>query len=176
MMKKLQFLLVFAFLFVGSSMLLAQTVVKAELDGGQEAPEKIISAATADVIYNVYSDRIEFSVRLRQFGTDVNQIHVHIAPEGLAGPIILNMYNRAIHGPIEDSDTITGGVFYGVSTVNDVTPRITNDLRMRGIRNFADVRAAILNPAGLTYTNIHTTSVAGGEIRGQNRLVVEPIR
>jgi CHRD domain len=173
MMKKLQFLLVFAFLLVGSSMLLAQTVVKAELDGGQEAPDKIISAATADVIYNVYSDRIEFSIRLRQFGTDVNQIHVHIAPPGLAGPIIMNMYNRAIHGPLTDVDTITGGIFYGVSTVEDVTPRINNDLRQRGIRNFADVRAAILN--GLTYTNIHTASVPGGEIRGQNRVAIEPI-
>ena len=39
MMKKLRFLLVFAFLFVGSSMLLAQIVVKAELDGGQEDPK-----------------------------------------------------------------------------------------------------------------------------------------
>jgi hypothetical protein len=176
MMKKLRFLLVFGFLFVGSSMLLAQTVVKAELDGGQEAPEKIISAATGDVIYNVYSDRIEFSVRLRQFGTDVSQIHVHLGPEGLAGPIILNMYNRATHGPLEDVDTIAGATFYGVSTAEDVTPRITNDLRMRGIRNFADVRAALLNPSALTYTNIHTMSVPGGEIRGQNRLVVEPIR
>jgi CHRD domain len=175
-MKKLQLLLVFAFLFVGSSMLLAQTVVKAELDGGNEAPEKIISAATADVIYNVYSDRIEFSVRLRQFGTDVNQIHVHLAPEGLAGPIILNMYNRTMHGALEGVDSIEGATFYGVSTVEDVTPRITNDLRMRGIRNFADVRAALLNPAALTYTNVHTMSVPGGEIRGQNRLLIEPVR
>ena len=173
-MKKLQCLLVFAFLLVGSSTLLAQIVVKAELDGGQEAPEKIISAATGDVIYNVYSDRIEFSLRLRQFGTDITQIHVHVAPEGLAGPIIMNMYNRAIHGPIEDSDTITGGVFYGVSTVDDVTPRINDALRQRGIRNFADVRAAIIN--GLTYTNIHTMSVPGGEIRGQNHLAIEPLR
>jgi len=174
-MRKLQILLVFAFLFVGSSMLLAQTVVKAELNGGNEAPEKIISAATAEAIYNVYSDRIEFSIRLRQFGTDVNQMHIHFAPEGLAGPIVLNLYNRAIHGPIADADTIGGGVFYGVATVDDFTPRLNNDLRVRGIRNFADLRTAILNPAGLTYTNIHTTSVAGGEIRGQNRLVVEPI-
>jgi len=175
-MKKLQLLLVFAFLLIGSSTLLAQTVVKAELSGGNEAPEKIISAATADVTYNVYPNRVEFTVRLRQFGTDVNQIHVHIAPEGLAGPIILNMYNRAIHGAIHGADTIEGGVFYGVSTVDDVTPRINNDLRQRGIRNFADVVAALLNPSGLTYTNIHTTSVPGGEIRGQNHLVVEPIR
>ena len=128
MMKKLQLLLVFAFLLIGSSTLLAQTVVKAELSGGNEAPEKIISAATADVTYNVYSNRVEFSVWLRQFGTDVNQIHVHIAPEGLSGPIILNMYNRAIHGAIPGVETIEGGVFYGVSTVDDVTPRITNDL------------------------------------------------
>ena len=175
-MKKLQLLLVFAVLLVGSSTLLAQTVVKAELSGGNEAPEKIISAATADVTYNVYSDRVEFTVRLRQFGTDVNQIHVHIAPEGLSGPIILNMYNRAIHGAIPGVETIEGGVFYGVSTVDDVTPRLTNDLRVRGVRNFADVVAALLNPAALTYTNIHTTSVAGGEIRGQNRLAIEPIR
>jgi hypothetical protein len=176
MMKKLQLLLVFAFLLVGSSTLLAQTVVRAELSGGGEAPDKIISAATADVTYNVYANRVEFTVRLRQFGTDVNQIHVHIAPEGLAGPIILNMYNRAIHGAIAGVETIEGGVFYGVSTVDDVTPRINNDLRQRGIRSFDDVVAALLNPAGLTYTNIHTTSVPGGEIRGQNHLVVEPIR
>jgi hypothetical protein len=173
MMKKLQIVLVFAFLFVGSSMLLAQTVVKAELDGGQEAPVKVISAATGDVIYNLYSDRIEFSIRLRQFGTDVNQIHVHLAPEGIDGPIILNMYNRTIHGAIPDVDTIAGGVFYGVSTVDDVTPRLSDATRVRGVRNFADVRAAIIN--GLTYTNVHTASVAGGEIRGQNKVAIEPI-
>jgi CHRD domain len=173
MMKKLQCLLVFAFLLVGSSTLLAQTVVKAELNGGNEAPEKVISAATGEAIFNVYSDRIEFAIRLRQFGTDVNQMHIHFAPEGFPGPIVLNLYNRTIHGAIPDVDTIGGGVFYGVATAVDAL--ISDATRVRGIRNFADLRAAILNPAGLTYTNVHTTSVAGGEIRGQNRLVVEPI-
>jgi hypothetical protein len=175
MMKKLQFLLVFAFLFVGSSMLLAQTIVKAKLDGGQEEP-KIISAATADVTYYVYATRIEFEIRLRQFGTDVTQIHVHFAPEGLSGPIILNMYNRAMHGTIPNIDTIEGGVFFGVSVAADTVGRINQDTMVRGIRDFDDVRAALMNPAGPTYTNVHTMSVAGGEIRGQNRPVVETVR
>ena len=176
-MKKLQVLMLVVFFFAGKSVLCAQTVVKAELDGGQVSDinleaftRGIWSAATAEVVFKVYPDRIEFSIRLRQFGTDVNRIDVHLGSEGLAGPIILNMYNRALHGRIPDVETIGGGVFYGVSIVDDV--RITDALKRRGIRNFDDFTAALLNPAGLTYTNVQTMSVPGGEVRGQNIIVI----
>jgi hypothetical protein len=144
---------------MGGSALLAQTVVKAELNGGhvvnsvgEHTVKGTWSAATADVVFNVYPDRIEFSIRLRQFGTDVNQIRVHLGGEGLSGPIILNMYDRRTHGQIAGVGTLAGGVFDGVAVPADAV--ITDALRLRGIRNFDDVKAALLHPAGLTYTDV----------------------
>lgn len=175
-MKTLQCLLLISLVFMGRSELLAQTVVKAELHGGGVVNRAggVWSAATADVTYNVYSDRVEFSIRLRQFGTDVNQIHLHLGPEGLAGPIILNMYDRRNDGPIPGTASLAGGVFTGVALPGDAV--INEALHARGIRNFDDIKAALLNPASLTYIDVSSESAPAGEIRGQNRLVVEPIR
>ena len=88
--------------------------------------------------------------------------------------IILNMYDRRTDGPIRGTTSIPGGEFTGVALPGDAV--INEALQARGIRNFDDIRAALLNPAGLTYIDVSSESAPAGEIRGQNRLVVEPIR
>ena len=55
-----------------------------------------------------------------------------------------------------------------------MTRRITNDSGCAASATSTTSGPLIMNPAGLTYTNVHTMSVAGGEIRGQNRLAIEP--
>lgn len=69
-MKTLQCLLLISLVFMGRSELLAQTVVKAELHGGAVVNRAggIWSAATADVTYNVYLDRIDRPVSAGRAG------------------------------------------------------------------------------------------------------------
>ncbi len=139
-------------ILAGSTALMAQTVVKATLSGGEETPGVATNAAGTAVFW-VYSDHIEYIITASGFGTAVAASHIHLGPRGVAGPIFLPLFNAAAQGEF------TGRITGMVTEANLVA------LPERGIKTFSDAVAAILG--GRTYVNIHSALAPGGEIRGQ---------
>jgi hypothetical protein len=145
-----------AFVLFGGSLLMGQTVLRADLSGANEVPG-VASNAQGQAVFVVYPDRIEFNLSASGFGTDVALAHIHLGFPGVNGPVIANLFIRANQGDFP-------GRLTGTILPLDVIPNAD-----RGVSNFNDLRNALIG--GRTYTNMHTTLAAGGEIRGQNLTV-----
>jgi hypothetical protein len=150
-MRTARLLVVVVFLIVGCTALMAQTVVKANLDGAGETPV-IATNATGQAVFIVYPEKIEFILTGNSFGTEVQAAHIHLGFPGVAGPIILPLYAKA------------QGAFTG-KVVGTLLPADLVAVKDRGINTWDDARSAIIG--GRTYCNIHTTLSGSGEIRGQ---------
>jgi hypothetical protein len=131
---------------------MAQTVMRTDLSGGEEVPG-VATNAEGRGFFLVYSDRIEFTIDTRGFGTEVQAGHIHLGPRGANGPVIVPLFNRELQGELPDR--LTGTIF-----PTDLVPNAE-----RGVSTFDDLRRAI--SSGRTYANFHTTLAPGGEIRGQ---------
>jgi hypothetical protein len=133
----------------------------ASLSGAQETPPNgspATGSATlvADTVAQTLSVSEVFSGLLGPTGAG----HIHAAPPGVAGPIILPFAEFPVG--------VTSGSFTGTFSAADLTNQATS-----GITNFTDLLNAL--EAGNTYVNIHTTPFPGGEIRGQVLTVSEPV-
>jgi hypothetical protein len=142
-----------AFVLFGSSLLMGQTVLRAELSGANEVPP-VPSNAVGQAVFVVYEDRIEYNLNATGFGTEVAAAHIHLGFPGANGPVIADLFIPARHG--EFPGRLTG-------TILPIDLKPSAD---RGVATFNDLRLAVLG--GRTYTNVHTTLSPGGEIRGQN--------
>ncbi len=151
-MRKVLSLLVMMFLLFGASTVMAQTTLRAVMTGAEEVPVDA-SNASGEAIFVVYADRIEYTLTARNLGTAVSASHIHLGFRGVAGPVILFLFNSTTQG------TFTGKVT-GTITETDLIPQPT-----RGLSTFSDAISAVLG--GRTYANLHTARVPGGEIRGQ---------
>ncbi len=116
------------------------------------------SSATGQAIFRVSADGMSISYQLIVANiVNVTQAHMHLAPVGLNGPVIVWLYpsgppSAAPNGPVNGvlaSGTITAS--------NIVGPMLGSSIE--------DLVNAI--SAGNTYVNVHTTISPGGEIRGQ---------
>jgi hypothetical protein len=144
------------FVLMGGSILMAQTVMRTELNGGEEVGEGgagVASNAEGRGFFLVYADRIDFTIDTQGFGTDVNAAHIHLGHRGANGPVIVPLFSRQTQGPLPAR--LSGTIF-----PTDLVPNPE-----RGLTTFDDLRRAITS--GRTYANFHTTLHPGGEIRGQ---------
>jgi hypothetical protein len=82
--------------------------------------------------------KLVYQVKVSGLSSDAVAMHLHMAPRGTAGPIVIGL------------DTPTNGQAVGCVT---------------GLKS-TDVDA-LLDPNQVLYMNIHTKNVPGGEIRGQ---------
>jgi hypothetical protein len=137
---------------MGGSILMAQTVMRTEMNGGEEVPG-VATNAEGRGFFLVYADRIDFTIDTQGFGTDVQAAHIHLGPRGVNGPVIVPLFSRETQGAL--SARLTGTIF-----PTDLVPNPE-----RGVTTFDDLRRAITS--GRTYANFHTTLSPGGEIRGQ---------
>lgn len=132
----------------------AQTVVMtATLTGGDEIPVVLSgSVGTAEVAVDTDSRELTVNLRLFNIPTGSTAGHIHVAPRGINGPIVIDF-------PIP------------VGRTGDLTLSFrvgSGQLRTRpeiGIVTIDDAIQAITG--GAAYVNIHTTANPGGEIRGQ---------
>ena len=145
-----------AALCVGSTEASAQLVdMVATLSGSAETPAPgVNTGASGTAMVQVDIEAEELSVALRVFNlpSPTTAAHIHIAPPGHAGPVVL------------DFPLPTGR-----------TGDISVDFRLRGsalrpqaaigILTMTDVIQAILT--GNAYVNVHTQANGAGEIRGQ---------
>jgi hypothetical protein len=121
------------------------------LSGPQEVPP-ISTAATGRAQFTLNAQRTALRFALTTTGitpADILQAHLHAAPRGFNGPIVLFL----AHGSF-------GMLRMGTLTAADLMPNAD-----AGIDNFADFLEALA--AGDIYANVHTTAHMNGEIRGQ---------
>lgn len=144
MTRCLKSLAVIAFAAI-STVAQAQQVFRAIQTGAQEVPPTG-SAATGD--FNIIltgcagSYQISFTGSYSGLGTPYSASHLHQAPVGVSGPVVLNL--AANHTPITPISGSWQGRFVPVS----------------------DALAKAL-VSGLIYVNTHSNGFPGGEIRGQ---------
>lgn len=133
------------------------TVFEAGLIGGNEVPaDTSLATADGDFTLNAAGTAVTYTITMtRATVTAVTQAHLHQAAAGAtaaAGPWLCG--TAAFPGPAGTPTCGTGAV--GVLATGTVT--ITT-AQLNAIRAFG------------MYANVHTTRAAGGEIRGQLRIV-----
>jgi hypothetical protein len=129
------------------------TTLTATLNGGEETPI-VLTGAVATIVVSVDPVARELTVDLHAFNlpTTTTAAHIHIAPRGIAGPVVIDFpIDRGVSGDLNQSFRVGAAQFHA-------RPEI-------GINTLDDAIQAIV--AGNSYANIHTTANGGGEIRGQ---------
>jgi hypothetical protein len=145
----------------------AQVVnMTATLGGGEETTATpgvlgILTGAvgTATVSVDAANEEIAVTLQLFNFSTGTTAGHIHVAPRGVAGPVVINF-------PIPTGRTGDLPLSFRVGPAAFVPrPEI-------GINTFQDAVQAIVG--GGAYVNIHSSQFPAGEVRGQ--LSVVPVR
>jgi CHRD domain-containing protein len=109
-------------------------------------PKPTTASGIAQII--IYPERIDYELT----GTSIIGItmaHIHSGAAGVAGPIVVTLYNQAASG------TINGVFATGSLTAANLPSGVT----------LASLKTLLLS--GNAYVNVHTTANPTGEIRGQ---------
>ena len=147
-------------LLVSSMPVSAQVItMTANLNGGEETPAPgLLTGAVGTALVSVDTVNEELAVTLSLFNipTTTAAGHIHIAPRGIAGPVVINF-------PIPAGRTGDLPLSFRVGAAGFIArPEI-------GIITITDAIQAIVG--GNAYVNIHTSQYPGGEIRGQLTLL-----
>jgi len=131
---------------------------KAKLSGSQEVTNPAGGVATktagkARFEFNDAKTELEFELEVED-GVRVTQAHIHCAPEGQNGPIVVFLAGFHDRGWDVDGDWI------GDATATDAN--ITNTACGSTLVQLEDAMAE-----GRTYANVHTVAHPAGEVRGQ---------
>ncbi len=135
---------------------------QADLLGASEVPP--VDTATEgrfEIKFNEDFTAAEFEVEVFD-GIAITQAHLHCAPAGVNGPVVVFLFGNVPGGFDVDGDlaefTITDA---NIAAVNaDCTNAIGRD-----INTLADLADAAAD--GLIYANVHSVAHPGGEVRGQ---------
>ena len=133
-----------------------QLQMTAELNGGNEAPNKVTSGAlgNADCSVNISGRTITCTGTVFNLPSGVTQGHIHVGADGVAGPVVCNAVV-----PVNASNDFNFSISCDESNIV-LRPEI-------GIRSFEDFLQAVLGENA--YVNIHSAVFPGGEVRGQLR-------
>ena len=135
---------------------------EADLIGADEVPPFVTETRGAFKIkFNEDFTAARFKLRVLK-GEAITQAHLHCAPEGVNGPVVVFLSGNvpggfAVHGVLADF-TMTN------ENIAAVNANCTASIG-RTIANLADLAHAASN--GLIYANVHSVAHPGGEIRGQ---------
>ena len=135
----------------------------ARLTGSEEVPAVVTdTTGKVEILLNADETQLEFELSVRK-GVRVTQSHIHCAPKGVNGPIVV--FLAGFHNRGWDVD----GRWVGNATATDanVIPPPAGSTCPVPLNNLRDLAAAIRQ--GNTYVNVHTVAHPGGEIRGQLR-------
>ncbi|WP_240676275.1 CHRD domain-containing protein [Botryobacter ruber] len=132
-------------------------VFVAPMDGSQEATPNN-SKASGNAIFQLSKDGTELHYKLIVANIqNVLQAHIHSAPVGENGPIVVWLYPSgppAMLIPGRSSGVLATGVITSADLVGPLAGLSLEDLLLH-------------MTAGDTYVNVHTLQLPGGEIRGQ---------
>lgn len=142
----------------------------ANLTGSQEVPP-VTTTATGTATLTISADRtqIAFVLDIPVALANIREGHIHIAPIGTNGPIVLDLCTTRLVTPPAGvplpptcpTAPFTG--FTGTLTAANLRP-ISAAVAAAGVNNSAAAVSHILS--GDAYVNVHTTAFPGGEIRG----------
>jgi hypothetical protein len=150
-----------AFFWVGAGTARADFVATATLLGVNETPPNGSPAmGFIEVDFNAPLNQLHIHETFSGLVAPDAAGHIHVGPEGVAGPIVLP-FSPASGFPVG----VTAGTYDAFLGPADLTPA-------GGVNTFDDLIAQI--EAGNTYANVHSTMFPGGEIRGQLQTVPEP--
>jgi hypothetical protein len=122
----------------------------AHLSGDEEVPPTG-SAATGQAIFKLSKDGSELSYKLIVANIEnVVAGHIHIAPTGINGPVVVNLFPN----PATTNGVSAQGVTTSANLVGPLVGQSLSDL-------------ITLMEGENAYVNVHTTQFPGGEIRGQ---------
>jgi len=136
------------------------TTFTATLSGDEEVPEEgeVETTATGDATFELSADGAEMSYTVNVSGlNDVNMAHIHLAPTGENGPVVVWLHPE---GPPPEllEGTTDGLLASGTFTADDLMEDLAGG-------TLEDLVAEMV--AGNAYVNAHTEVYPAGEIRGQ---------
>ena len=166
-MKRAMFAVALAMLLAGAGILARSDGPKfeARLTGAQEVPPvNTETVGKVEIRFNADETKAEFELEVRK-GVRVTQAHIHCAPKGVNGPVVV--FLAGFHNRGGDVD----GSWVENTTVTDanVMPPPSASACPHVIANLRDLVQAIR--MGDTYVNVHTVANPGGEVRGQLKVV-----
>lgn len=132
----------------------------AHLTGDEEVPP-VDNQAQGQATFRLSADGSEIRYRLIVANIeDVMMAHIHRAPAGENGPVVVWLYPDAPPPQLIDG-RFNGVLATGVITEEDLTGPLGEDGTMEDLVE--------LMRSGEAYVNVHTTANPGGEVRGQIR-------
>lgn len=133
-------------------------VFQAKLSGSEEVPP-VDTDAHGIAMFRLSNDgtALEYTLVVNNL-VDTLQSHIHIAPEGVNGPVVVFLYPEGGPPPQLIEGKFSGKLASGTITEDDIV--------LAGV-TFDELIEAM--QTGNAYVNVHTTAFPGGEIRGQIR-------
>ncbi|UCE31038.1 MAG: CHRD domain-containing protein [Burkholderiales bacterium] len=132
---------------------------RAHLSGNEEA-SPVATSAQGQATFRVLPGGTAIQYRLIVANIeDVRMSHIHLAPAGANGPIVVWLYPSAppeVLIPGRSDGMLAVGVFTAANLVGPLAGQTIEDL-------IAHIQA------GNAYVNVHTVAFPSGEIRGQIR-------
>ena len=127
---------------------------------GDNQPVPVETRAQGQAIFQLSKDgsRLYYKLIVANIN-DVFMAHIHLAPEGANGPIVLWLYPNA-PPPLPIPGRFDGVLAEGTVTSADLVGPLAG-------MELEDLVVAM--EEGLTYVNVHTLAFRPGEIRGQIR-------
>jgi hypothetical protein len=142
----------------------ASLIFTATLDGDQEVPP-VDTTAFGHAHFEFNEALTEMYYELHVFDiVDITQAHIHLAPPGVNGPVVLWLYPSgppAALIPGEFNGLLASGTVSGADLVGELAGELLSALHAEML-------------AGNSYVNVHTLGHPPGEIRGQITAVPEP--
>ena len=130
---------------------------RAHLTGDAEVHD-VETMATGQAIFQLSKDGLELHYKLIVANLEnVSMSHIHLAPEGVNGPVVAWLY-PAGPPPQVIEGTTNGILMEGIVTGDDLVGKLS------GMELSALVDSI---KAGKTYVNVHTDQYPAGELRGQ---------
>jgi CHRD domain len=172
-MKKLGVLALAMLLMAAVSVAFAQnfTRLKAALAGFEEPPV-ISTVGRGEFEARINNDETEIAYELTYSGLEssVTQAHIHLGQRGVNGGITVFLCTNLGNGPAGTQPCPPSpATIEGTITASDVSPPIaaTAAARAQGLDTGELDELIRAIRAGMTYTNVHSTTFFGGEVRGQ---------
>jgi hypothetical protein len=131
----------------------------APLSGAEEVPP-VDTRARGLAKFQLSKDGSEIHYKLIVANIEnVTQAHIHLAPAGVNGPVVVWLY------PVAPPAQLIPGRFNGVLAEGTITE--ANLVGLLADKTLSDLVDEMR--AGNTYVNVHTSQFPPGEVRGQIR-------